>query len=91
MTVAELIATLSKLPQDSLVVVRGYEGGVNSVVAVHQPTIILNYHTSDYMGSHELVENAYDDVNVPRIKVPAVHIIGAQTAPPWVEGSTNAV
>jgi hypothetical protein len=71
MTIAELIEELQNYPQDTRVVVRGYEAGVNDVDYVEETEIYLNYNTASYYGKHEVVE--YD---TPRDceKVPAVYL-----------------
>ena len=71
MTIAELIEQLQKYPQDTRVVVRGYEGGVNDVGEVEETEIYLNYNTSWFYGKHEVVE-----YSTPRDceKVPAVYL-----------------
>jgi hypothetical protein len=56
MTVKELIATLTEMPQDSIVVVHGYEGGVYESNDATIKTIALNVHTSEYLGNHEETE-----------------------------------
>ena len=71
MTIAELIDELIKYPQDTRVVVRGYEGGVNDIDWVEETEIYLNYNTPSYYGKHEEVEYA-----TPKDceKVPAVYL-----------------
>jgi hypothetical protein len=71
MTIAELIKEFEKYPQDTRVVVRGYEGGVDDVGGVKETEIYLNYNTSWYYGKHEEVEDA-----TPKDceKVPAVYL-----------------
>ena len=53
MIVSELIEELRKLPQDSMVVVNGYEGGVRTVTLATPTTIALNVNTEWYYGEHE--------------------------------------
>lgn len=54
MTVAGLIDCLKTMPQDLMVVVNGYEGGVNElkdpIPVVH---LVLNVNTAWYYGRHE--------------------------------------
>lgn len=52
-TVKSLITALEKLPQDAIVMVDGYEGGLADISQTEQATVKLNYHTEDYMGPHE--------------------------------------
>jgi len=71
MTIAELIEELKNYPQDTRVVVSGYEGGVNDVDYVKETEIYLNYNTASYYGKHEEVEYATpSDCE----KVPAVYL-----------------
>lgn len=53
MTVAELIAVLSAFPQDSRVVVRGYEYGVDDILSPKAVIIALNVNDESYAGPHE--------------------------------------
>lgn len=54
MTIAELIEKLKKFPQDSRVVVRGYEGGVDDVTSIDDIKILLNYNKDAwYYGDHK--------------------------------------
>ena len=57
MTVTELMVALGSLPPDAMVVVRGYEGGVNEVEAVYVTTVAINYYDEDqwYYGRHQEV------------------------------------
>jgi hypothetical protein len=71
MTIAELIEELQNYPQDTRVVVRGYEGGVNDVDYVEETEIYLNYNTASYYGKHEVVEYA---TSRDCEKVPAVYL-----------------
>lgn len=72
MTIAELIKELEKYPQDTRVVVRGYEGGVNDVDTIEETEIYLNYRTVRWCGKHEEVEYAYNSKDYE--KVPAVYL-----------------
>lgn len=56
MTVSELIEVLKELPQDDMVVVRGYEGGVDEVVELEQAHIALNVNEEWSYGAHELLD-----------------------------------
>lgn len=57
MNVAQLIEQLQNLPQDCMVVCRGYEGGVNEVMDVNSVNLKLNVHSAWYYGAHEIEEN----------------------------------
>ena len=54
MKVKDLIEQLSDLDPELMVVVSGYEGGVEEVGTVAVETIILNAHKEWYYGSHEV-------------------------------------
>lgn len=56
MTVSELIEVLEKLPKDDMVVVRGYEGGVDEIVELEQARIALNVNEEWSYGAHELLD-----------------------------------
>lgn len=56
MNVKELIAQLSELDPESMVVVRGYEGGVNEAVDAMEVVVALNVNTAWYYGKHEKVD-----------------------------------
>jgi hypothetical protein len=53
MKVKELVEILSKMPNDALVLVDGYEGGLSEVVIPKLTQVELNVHTEDYNGPHE--------------------------------------
>jgi hypothetical protein len=55
MTVSELIAKLQTMPQDAMVVVRGYEAGVNEANNVKECDILTNYHDLSCCGRHSEV------------------------------------
>lgn len=60
MTVGELIAKLQAYDQDMMVVVDGYEGGVEEVRFVQTTDIALNYNGGVwYCGKHEQVTDDY--------------------------------
>lgn len=59
MTVAELIAELQRLPQDAMVVVDGYEGGLRDVKDASVVNIKLNVNDEWYYGPHE-IDGSYD-------------------------------
>ena len=67
MTVQELIDALSKLPPDHMVVVNGYEGGVNEISDVVQCKLDLNVNTKWYYGKHETHRRADSDDDVPGV------------------------
>ena len=53
MTKAELIVALREYPDDTMVVVSGYEGGRKDVTEVDQIKLKLNVNDSWYFGPHE--------------------------------------
>lgn len=56
MTVSKLIEMLQKIPQDYLVVIRGYEGGVDEVTDLEKTRVILDVNKEWNYGSHELLD-----------------------------------
>ncbi len=56
MTVSELIEMLQKMPQDHMVVIRGYEGGVDEVTELEKTRVILEVNAEWNYGSHELLD-----------------------------------
>ncbi len=57
MTVRELIEFLQEMPQDYMVVVRGYEGGVDEVTDFENTRIKLDVNQEWNYGSHELLDS----------------------------------
>ena len=55
MKIKELIEVLSQLDPELLVVVHGYEGGVNEVDRCDVYDIELNVNTAWYYGKHEIL------------------------------------
>ena len=55
MTTAELIELLKDYPQDALVVVDGYEGGICEVETISTTSIVKDVNPEDYYGDHEEV------------------------------------
>lgn len=74
MTIAELIKKLQEYPEDTRVVIRGYEGGLNDVDEVELTKIYLNYYTASYYGKHEEESGVYGDSEKYE-KVSAVRLI----------------
>lgn len=76
MTIAELIKELEQYPQDTRVVIRGYEGGVDDVDEVELTEIYLNRNAGIwYYGKHEEVSSLNISSEGKYEKVPAVHLI----------------
>ncbi len=57
MKVKELIETLSQLDPELMVVIRGYEGGVDEVDKYELCDVELNVNTEWYYGKHEILSN----------------------------------
>lgn len=53
MNVKELIEELQKLDPEKMVVIRGYESGVNEANMVEEIRLNLNANTEWYYGAHE--------------------------------------
>jgi hypothetical protein len=56
-TVKELIQSLEKLPEEQMVVIRGYEGGVDEVTDLENTRIELDVNEEWNYGSHELLDS----------------------------------
>ncbi len=54
MTVKELIAVLTKLPEEHMVVIDGYEGGLDEIIASSIINIELDHFTKWYYGPHKI-------------------------------------
>lgn len=75
MNVKQLIEKLQDLPQDSIVVVRGYEGGVDEITEISVSKVALNINSEWYYGKHELICGDYDEkVFENNFKVAAVWV-----------------
>ena len=68
MKVKELIAILSKLNQDLMVVTNGYEGGMEELTYIECIYLKLNVHEEHYYGSHE-ERNTEDDSDCCAVKI----------------------
>ena len=58
MKVKELITRLQACDPESIVVIAGYEGGVDELIDVNAVHIRLNANTAWYYGRHALDENS---------------------------------
>tara|TARA_R110001583_G_scaffold109954_1_gene258769 strand:+ start:180 stop:386 length:207 start_codon:yes stop_codon:yes gene_type:complete len=47
---------LQKMPQEHMVVIRGYEGGVDEVTELEKTRVILDVNEEWNYGSHELLD-----------------------------------
>lgn len=52
-TVRELINKLQAMPQEAVVLVDGYEGGLSDIGAIKTTLVDLNVNKEDYYGPHE--------------------------------------
>ena len=64
MNVKQLIEVLSKMDSELMVVVHGYEGGVNEVGSCNLCDIELNLNTAWYYGKHETLLNNDKPTNI---------------------------
>lgn len=62
MKVKKLIQILEELNPEAIVVVSGYEGGVNNADYVVEHLVALDVNTEPYYGSHEIID-LYDSFN----------------------------
>lgn len=74
MKVKELIEKLQALPPDMMVIVDGYEGGVNETSDVAVETIALNVNQEWYYGAHDTVEEDEQDNYPGKERVQAVRV-----------------
>jgi hypothetical protein len=63
MKVKELIETLSQLNPELMVVIIGYEGGVNEMDKYELCDVELNVNDDWYYGKHEILENGEEPKN----------------------------
>jgi hypothetical protein len=77
MKVKELIEILQKLDPELLVVVRGYEGGVDEANNVHLCDVELDCNAGiEYYGKHEILHDGEKPWNENNIVVKAVQLRG---------------
>ena len=69
MTVKQLIEQLQKMPQEHMVVIRGYDGGVDEVTELEESRVELDVNQEWNYGSHELLD--------PRDKEEGENIVNA--------------
>jgi hypothetical protein len=53
MTKAELIEMMREYPDDTMVVIQGYEGGLEDITEIEKIKLKLNYNTSLFYGPHK--------------------------------------
>jgi hypothetical protein len=63
MKVKELIETLSQLDPELMVVVAGYEGGVDEMDKYELCDVELNVNDEWYYGKHDILENGEKPTN----------------------------
>ena len=61
MNVGELIEKLQRYDPETMVVVNGYEGGVNACSVCREKSIKLGVNSEWYYGNHEIVDNGEYD------------------------------
>ncbi len=72
MKVKELIETLSQLDPELMVVVAGYDGGVDEIDKYELCDVELNVNTEWYYGKHEILEKGEKPKNKDSTIVKAV-------------------
>ncbi len=76
MIIAEFIEKLQDYPQDTRVVVRGYEGGFDDVGELEEIEIYLNcFMNTWYYGNHEEVSSSNTCIDGKYEKVTAIRIL----------------
>jgi hypothetical protein len=76
MKVKELIETLSQLDPELMVVVAGYEGGVDEMDKYELCDVELNVNDEWYYGKHEILEKGEEPKNKDSTIVKAIRLIG---------------
>ena len=76
MKVKELIELLSQMNPELLVVVAGYEGGVDEMDKFEMCDIELNVNTEWYYGKHEILAEGDKPTNKDSTIVRGVRLIG---------------
>ena len=76
MKVKELIEALSQLDPELMVVVAGYEGGVDEMDKFEMCDIELNVNTEWYYGKHEILAEGDNPTNKDSTIVRGVRLIG---------------
>ncbi len=76
MKVKELIEALSQLDPELMVVVAGYEGGVDEIDKFEMCDIELNVNTEWYYGKHEILAEGDNPTNKDSTIVRGVRLIG---------------
>ena len=76
MKVKELIEALSQMNPELMVVVAGYEGGVDEMDKFEMCDIELNVNTEWYYGKHEILAEGDNPTNKDSTIVRGVRLIG---------------
>jgi hypothetical protein len=76
MKVKELIELLSQMDPELMVVVAGYEGGVDEMDKFEMCDIELNVNTEWYYGKHEILAEGDKPTNKDSTIVKGVRLIG---------------
>ena len=76
MKVKKLIELLSQMNHELLVVVAGYEGGVDEIDKFEMCDIELNVNTEWYYGKHEILAEGDNPTNKDSTIVRGVRLIG---------------
>ena len=74
MKVKELIKMLSEQDQEAMVVISGYDGGVNELRVVSAAVVELNVNESWYYGKHELDDRVFPGDIIPETHARAVFL-----------------
>lgn len=80
MNVGELRKALDEMPDEMIVVVAGYEGGVTPLLEGRHVNLALNVHSEFYYGKHQVYEPGadayYDKIYGEAEQRPAIYLIG---------------
>ena len=76
MKVKELIELLSQMNPELMVVIGGYEGGVDEIDKFEMCDIELNVNTEWYYGKHEILAEGDNPTNKDSTIVRGVRLIG---------------
>jgi hypothetical protein len=74
MKVKWLIEELQKCDPDMMVVVSGYEGGVDELSKIKRIDVALNVNTDWYYGKHEEIITVNDAENKDVVKATVIHL-----------------
>lgn len=63
MNIKQLKEAIANLPDDTLVMTDGYEGGYRDIESVTEVEMILNVHNESWYGPHEIVGSYFTKSN----------------------------